>query len=470
MIVQSSRVKEYVVVLGLIHRKALRAAALAVALNILPGAAAAETGSDFQGATHLTPFDEEAINYSKTAEAGPVARLREQIEKGQATLAYDPDQGYLPAVLKALGISPASQMLVFSKTSLQRERISPRTPRAIFFNDDAYVGFIPGAPLLEISAVDPKLGAIFYQIEQKPSEKPKLVRTDACLECHASAKSMGVPGHLVRSFAVDDDGAPDLNDGTSLVNHRTPIAERWGGWYVTGRGDGEVHRGNLFGKEAFAKHEKEPAHLGTLTNLSGLFATNRYPAAATSDIAALLVLEHQAHMHNFLTRLNYESTMALQSYGHINYLRTIITSFLKYLLFVDEAPLAGSVHPGTIFAAHFEKLGPDDRRGRSLRQFDLQTRLFKYPCSFLLYSDAFDHLPAPTKEVVYRRLWEVLQGQDKDPAFAKLSPETRRAIQEILVETKPDLPTYWRTPEAGASRGNSGTATPPENPAPAPRR
>ena len=197
MIVQSSRAKEYVVVFGSIHRNALRAAVLAVTLVIAVRQAGAETGSDFQGATHLTPFDEEAINYSKTAETGPVARLREQIEKGEVRFAYDPEQGYLPAVLEALGISPASQMLVFSKTSMQRERISPRTPRAIFFNDDAYVGFIPGAPLLEISAVDPKLGAIFYQIEQKPAAKPKLVRTDACLECHASAKCR-VPDHYYR--------------------------------------------------------------------------------------------------------------------------------------------------------------------------------------------------------------------------------------------------------------------------------
>ena len=470
MILGFSRAKENAVVPRFIHAFALGSvlAALASLSSVRP--ARADAGSDFQGATHLTPFDEEAINYSKTADGGPVARLRVLIEKGEAKLAYDKDRGYLPAVLEALGVSPASQMLVFSKTSLQRERISPRTPRAIFFNDDVYIGFIPGAPLLEISSVDPKLGAVFYQLEQKPADKPKLVRTDACLECHASTKSMGVPGHLIRSFAVDEEGMADLNDGTSLVNHRSPIAERWGGWYVTGRGDREVHRGNLFGKDAFARHEKEPAFRGTLTNLAGLFATNHYPAASTSDIAALMVLEHQAHMHNFITRLNYESTMALHSYGHVNYLKTIVTAFLKYLLFVEEAPLAGPIQPGTNFVAHFEKLGPPDHAGRSLRQFDLKTRLFKYPCSFLIYSDAFNRLPAAAQEVVYRRLWEVLQGQDKDPAFAKLKPETRRAILEILVETKPDLPAYWRTTVAPSSRENSGTAAPAENPAPAPRR
>lgn len=410
--------------------------------------ASADTGSDFQGATHLTPYDEEAINYSKTSDHSAAARLRERLASGEVKLACHPEQGYLPALLEALGISPASQMLVFSKTSMQRERISPRTPRAIFFSDDAYVGFIPGAPLLEISAVDPKLGAVFYTLEQKPGATPKLARTDACLECHASSKSMGVPGHLLRSFAVDDDGMPDLNEGTSLVNHRTPLAERWGGWYVTGRGDREIHRGNLIGTAAFDRHAKEPTYRGTLTNLAGSFSTNRYPAAGSSDIAALLVLEHQTHMHNFITRLHYESTMALHTYGHINYLKTIITAFLKYLLFVEEAPLAGPIRPGTEFAAHFESLGPKDSRGRSLRQLGLQTRLFKYPCSFLIYSEAFERLPAPTKEAVYRRLWEVLDGTDPDPAFAKIPAETRRAIQEILIETKCDLPDSWRKPEA----------------------
>src|SRR5205814_2802844 len=142
------------------------------------------------------------------------------------------------------------------------------------------------------------------------------VRNDQCLECHASAKTMGVPGHLVRSFATDDSGVADLNSGISLVNHRTPLAERWGGWYVTGIHGSQIHRGNLVGKEAYERQEKEPNYLGNVTNLGDFFAIAKYPSPH-SDIVALMVLEHQTHMHNFITRLNYEATLALRQYGHV---------------------------------------------------------------------------------------------------------------------------------------------------------
>ena len=183
--------------------------------------------ADFQGSTHLMPFDEDTINYSKAPDTSPIARLQKRIDCGEVKLGHEGETGYLRALLCELGISTNSQTLVFSKTSFQRERIGPKTPRALFFNDDVYVGLVPGSPLLEISAVDPKLGAVFYTLEQTKFERPKFVRTDQCLECHASAKSMGVPGHLLRSFATDDSGIVDLASGTSLVNHRTPIEERW---------------------------------------------------------------------------------------------------------------------------------------------------------------------------------------------------------------------------------------------------
>src|SRR5262245_43212530 len=231
--------------------------------------------ADFQGATHLMPFDEDTINYSKSKADGPVARLQERIEKGEVKLKHDVGYGYLFSVLEELRVPKSSQMLVFSKTSFQRERISPQTPRAIYFGDDVYVGFIPGAPLMEISSVDPKLGGVFYTLDQSKTERPQFKRTDQCLECHASAKSMGVPGHLVRSFATDESGVVDLASGTSQVNHRTPLAERWGGWYVTGSSGGQAHRGNLFGKAAFAKHEQDPNAPGDLENLKRFLDVSR---------------------------------------------------------------------------------------------------------------------------------------------------------------------------------------------------
>lgn len=397
---------------------------------------------DFQGATHLMPFDEDTIKYSKMKEAGPIAHLQEQIDQGKLQLRHDEKFGYLPGLLSALGVPTNSQLLVFSKTSFQRERIAPKTPRAIYFGDDIYIGFVQGSHLLEISSVDPKLGGVFYTLEQTKVDRPKFVRTDQCLECHASAKTMGVPGHLVRSFATDENGAVDMATGISLVNHRTPLEERWGGWYVTGDSGKQPHRGNLFGKAAFAKHEKNPGYLGNRTDLKPFFDVSEYLRPG-SDIVALMVMEHQSHMHNFLTRINYEGTIALQQYGHIKYLKNIIEAFVRYALFVEEVPLTSPVHGASNFTKEFTALGVKDSKGRSLRDFDLETRMFKYPCSYLLYSDAFNQLPAPLKNRIYERLLEILDGEDTSAAFEKLSPATRKAIREILTDTKKDLPASW---------------------------
>ncbi|MDB6121240.1 MAG: hypothetical protein JWQ71_233 [Pedosphaera sp.] len=400
--------------------------------------------ADFQGSTHMVPFDEGTLNYTKGQPAGPVARLQQQIDKGEVKLKHDADYGYLLSVLEALKIPRSSQALVFSKTSFQRERISPTTPRALYFNDDVYIGFIPGSPLMEISMADPKLGAVFYTLDQTKTDKPKLTRNDQCLECHASAKTMGVPGHLLRSLITDENGVADLNTGASEVNHRTPLAERWGGWYVTGTHGSQVHRGNLFGKTAFDRQEKEPNYLGNQTNLDRFLTVANY-AQPTSDIVALMVLEHQVHMHNFVARLNDEAILTLQAYGHIRYLKTIEEAFLKYLLFTEEAPLTAPVKGTASFTQAFENLGPRDHLGRSLRQFDLQTRIFKYPCSYLIYSESFDRLPDKLKQDLYQRLWNILTGKDESPEFQKIPLSVRQAILEILIETKPGLPDYWES-------------------------
>src|ERR1043166_1095081 len=245
--------------------------------------------------------------YSKTQSHGPVAKLQECLDKGEVELRRDEQYGYLLSVLTNLHARPSSQMLVFSKTSFQRERIDPKHPRGVFVGDDAYVGYVPGSPLLEISTVDPKLGAVFYTLDQRDVAKPKFVRTDQCLECHASAKSMGVPGHLARSFMTDENGVVDLSTGTSQVNHRTPFEERWGGWYVTGTHGTQTHRGNLVGKAAFEKASQQPNYRGNITNLSTFCDVSPYPLNQ-SDIVALMVMEHQTHIQNFITRLNYEAT------------------------------------------------------------------------------------------------------------------------------------------------------------------
>jgi hypothetical protein len=231
------------------------------------------------------------------------------------------------------------------------------------------------------------------------------------------------------------------------VNHRTPIEDRWGGWYVTGKHGEQIHRGNLIGAAAFEKQEKQPNYLGNITDLNQFFDVSRYPQKS-SDIVALLVLEHQTHMHNFLARLRYESEQKLAAYGHINYVTNIANSFLKYMLFTEEAPLTSVFEGNSTFAKDFTKQGPVDSKGRSLRQFDLQTRLFKYPCSYLIYSKAFDALPVQMKDFVYQRLYDILTGKDTSEEFAEITRKTGREILEILLETKKDLPAYWKSDNA----------------------
>ena len=399
--------------------------------------------SDFQGATHLVPLDEDAIGYTKAQPDSAISRLQKKLDSGAATLEWDDKFGYLPSILKHLEVPASSQMLVFSKTSLQRERINPENPRALYFNDDVYLGWIPGAPLIELSVADPKMGGVFYTIEQKKLERPEFKRTDQCLECHASTKSMGVPGHLVRSFETDEDGVVDLASGTSQVNHRTPFEDRWGGYYVTGTHGDQIHRGNLIGKAAFEKQKTDPNHAGNLKELSKFINADKYKSPG-SDIVALMVLEHQTHMHNYIARLNFEATIAMKTYGHVNYLKSIVEGFVRYTLFAEEAPLTAKVTGTSTFQCDFEKLGPRDSKGRSLRELDLTERMFKHPCSYLIYSEAFEALPAQLKEKIYARLFDVLTGKDTSDTYELLSSESRRAILEILADTKSDLPDYWK--------------------------
>ena len=357
---------------------------------------------------------------------------------------YDRKLGYLPFLLEELKISPSSQTLVFSKTSHQRERISPLTPRAVFFSDQVYVAWIPDSPVVEISCVDPERGAAFYTLDQREGEarSPRFVRCDRCLECHTSANNLGVPGYLVRSVATDETGVVDMNGGISIVNHRTPVSQRWGGWYVSGAPGSPVQPGHLAGLTIPGRPSGRLDDTGELADLPPWFDASRYPQPS-SDKVALLVLEHQCYMQTLISRLHDDSDRAIAGGRDIQSLKPLADQVLKYLLFADEAPLDGPARGGSEFATWFENQGPRDHRGRSLRQFDLKTRLFKYPCSYLVYSESFDHLPRPMKLHLYRRLRRILAGDDPDPAFGRIPPETRTAISEILIDTQPGLPLYW---------------------------
>jgi len=409
----------------------------------LTAAAAVTVRGDFQGSTHLVELETDALKYSKETPTGPVAELIRRIEAGKAKLEWDAKLGWLPSFQKALGVPAASQTLVFSKTSLQREHIHPGNPRAIFFNDAIYLGYIPGAPVVEVSEVDPRLGGIFYVVEQKPTDTPVIQRIDNCLECHASSRTMGVPGHLFRSVQTDRQGIVDLATGIEPVDHRTPFADRWGGWYVTGTHGPVQHRGNRMGDD-FVQAKSNPSLGGNKTRLDDYFDPTKYPSPG-SDIAALMVLGHQVHLHNFIARVHYMAAQHLAAYGHVDYLKSPVEGLVKHLLLAEEVPLEHPVQGDPEFVRAFEAAGPRDRRGRSLRQLDLQRHLFKHPCSFLIHSEAFGRLPAPLKQKIYRRMAEVLSGVDASEPFRRLSAEDRAAVREILTETLEDLPPDWKS-------------------------
>jgi hypothetical protein len=427
-------------------RRLLKSHVLVAALGLMAHA-------DFQGATHLVDLDHGGIRYGQEKSHGRVARLVDAVVSGTRQLEWDDRFGWMPSLLQALEVSTNSQMLVFSKTSLQREHIHPHNPRAIYFNEDTYVGYIPGAPVMELSEVDGRLGGVFYTLDHKRSDRPQFKRVDNCIECHASARTMGVPGHLVRSFETDANGIVDLSTGTDSVDDRTPLSERWGGWYVTGTHGSMTHRGNRIGED-FARARKDPTIGGNRMRLDDLFPGERYPAPG-SDIAALMVFEHQAHLHNFIARLRYMSTQHLAAYGHVDYLNSPLETFVKALLFSGEAPLTSRVVGDPAFVKSFESAGRRDPDGRSLRTLDLGTRLFKIRCSFLIHSDAFAALPGPMKSRIYRRLGEILSAATPPEGYTHLDNAERGTIREILAATLTDLPAGW--PKAAAAGSSAGS-------------
>lgn len=400
-------------------------------------------------------FERDPINYGSTPVNDRIARLQHEIDRGDVTLVYDEEHGYLKSLLAALDVPVSSQALVFSKTSFQLRRISPSRPRAVYHNDDTYVGFVQGGEVLELASVDPEQGTVFYMLPQERVEKPRFVADRGeCLTCHASSRTQGVPGVLVRSVFTDERGQPMIGSGTFSTDHRSPVSERWGGWYVTGTHGSMRHMGNVLARDRTRPEQLDREAGANVTDLAQFVDVRPY-LAPTSDIAALMLLEHQVQMQDYLTFANYESRHASFYDGVMNEAldrpadyqsestqRRVASAgdkVLKYLLFAEEFPLSSPVSGSAEFRQEFEAHGPRDHQGRSLRDLDLQTRLLKYPCSYLIYSETFDHLPAPVHSYVTERLHRILTGEDDDPAFARLSSNDRRAVLEILTETKPDL-------------------------------
>ena len=394
--------------------------ALTTAVALAAVAAHAQFSDSF-----VASRDVPAIAYSTAPVTDRVSALNDRLRDGKASLKFDAGNGYLSAVLDALKIPVESQVTPFAKNSFQAELIDPKNPRALFFGDDVAVGWVRGADLLEVAAHDPKQGGIFYTIEQKAAATPEFKRNDNCLACHLSWDTLGVPGFfLMSTLTVPDD--PHTYATGFKSDHRRNFDERWGGWYVTGDIRSLIHMGNVP-----VSNTSRPARAEArmLKSLDEKIDAKGYPSH-TSDVVALMVLEHQAHMMNLITRTGWEARLAAATGDpkQAAKVEDAATDLVEYMLFVYEAPLTSPVRGTSGFAEKFESLGPKDPKGRSLRQLDLKTRLLTYPCSYMIYSAAFDAMPPLAKSAVYRKLLRELPKR-----------ENGQAALEILRATKPDL-------------------------------
>ena len=398
------------------------------------------------------------LAYGEERSQDAVARLRAELLAGERRLEWNERRGWLPALLECWKVPVSSQVLVFSKTSFQPERISPRSPRALYYSDEVFIGWIPGAPVMEITTIDPRHGPTFYTLAQRAGQPVFERRDGECLQCHESSRTRDWPGNLVRSVRPDEEGNPVYRAGTYLTTDASPLVERWGGWYVTGTHGEQRHMGNALLR---AGHEDEPLELesgANLLDLSTRFETEAYPSAH-SDIVALMVMEHQATMLNVLARASYEGRLAVDYQRSLNEalgkpadalpeslrsrFEALAAEVVDHLLMREEAKLRSPIVGSSSFARDFAARGPSDSRGRSLRELHLVRRLFKYRCSYLIYSPAFDQLPAPVLEAVWRQLGDVLAGREVGRDFSDLTSNARRAILGILRETKPGLPESW---------------------------
>jgi hypothetical protein len=384
------------------------------------------------------------VNYSSGPLSDRLTRLVQDIDSGKVELQYDAEgRGYLDALLEALEIDPSSQFLVFSKTALKTRFVNARTPRALYFNDDTYVGFIQDSRSLEIAAMDPVLGSVFFDFSQDPDQPIAPGREmSRCLRCHDSYSMTGggVSRFLLSSVLADPEGEIVTHEVSIISDTSTPLNRRWGGMYVTGLHGDQETLGNFVIDDVSKLANLNLAINGNKVELSEYIDTTPYISSG-SDIVALLVLEHQIELQNRLIRMSYESRTRLFQEGDINEqtLAELGKPFLESMFMLNEVALTETVSGTSGFTEYFQSLGPFDSQGRSLRELDLESRTFKYPFSYQIYSDAFDSLPDKVKTYLYSRIRTILLEEDSDPVFSAIAKADLVAIAAILQETKPEI-------------------------------
>jgi len=397
-------------------------------------------------AQSFNEYGQSPHNYWGSELGDPMSELLKRVSKGKITLDEKPGIALVRRLLEELQISESSQILVFSRTSLQRGVVSPTNPRAIYFNDEVYLGWMPNGRI-EIASSDPKKGFIFFfQRELSDQKAPLFSRDRVCIECHAGSATNFLPGPLARSVFPDSRGRSLKSvDSFELIGHEVPVHERWGGWYVTRAHRGLNHMGNAIAIKENGRlklKRKDPSK-----GLNVFFNTSNYPVS-TSDIEALLVFDHQVRMQFVLLESAYKVRQAIfDSHKSSNeknpiilneVLQEVTETIVSELLFKKEFPLDGKVVDASQsgkFITEFKVKGKIDSKGRSLRDLDLQDRLFKYRCSYMIYSKSFSAFPESLKNSVLNRIKKVLILESPQLGYEYLEVEEKKAIFEILSET-----------------------------------
>mgnify|MGYP006995471386 CR=1 FL=1 len=374
------------------------------------------------------------------------AGLLKKLRSGEIQLDTTDDKTLLTSLLKALDIPVSSQMLLFSATSLQSEIINPRNARALYFNEDTYVGFVPGGKI-EIISMDPTHAAIFYIFErlQPGGPLPLISRSDKCFNCHAGNATKRVPGLIAESVLPMLSGASLETYRRDEQGHQIPLENRFGGWHLTGGHHLTETHANLMGvTRASSGFTKMPVEPGKLWDI------NRH-LLPTSDILPHLVHEHQIGFENRVFHAAYlMRQLVAEGRGDLPMsakptVEELANELAQYILFANEAKLPRQGIDGDPnFIREFQRNQKPLSNGASLKQFDLKTRLFKYRASYMLYTESWQQLPKILKERVYYKMAEGLRDQNPSPDYAHIPAEEKKAIRIILKETLPGLPSWWR--------------------------
>lgn len=399
------------------------------------------------------------VDYAGDASLNPVAKLNDNLVRGDVVLEYRDQRGYLDSLLDALNIDPSSQLLVFSPTSLQHKLISPEKPRALYFNDDTYIGYVQNSEIIEVTTLDEEKGIVFYTFDNAPKESRYFERAmQTCLVCHDTQGTMGggIPMLMALSSVYSKRNTPLANfSGIGNITDESPIEDRWGGWYVTGRHGLQAHLGNvLLEKESDLKdlNDYRVWNLDTLAG-TGYLDSAPYPRD-TSDIVALMVLEHQLTVQNQISYVRHKAPSVLMRRGLDDdvdangwnelssearkSLTRMLTKLVETLVFHDAAIIGSKLSGSKEFADGFKDRGPVDSKGRTLRDLRGEKTLFQYPVSYLIYSEDLNSLPQYVKDFIYSKLDAYLRGSDKLPGNSLFQETDRTAAFEILLETSPE--------------------------------